>query len=106
MRCAGRIVGGEEVLARAFPLIGERVSADTLRYVFEDPHDPEVRDQKPPYDAWHHTRHMTHKLMRLAYEDGEDWLVGVLEPAREQAAAQAAFALVLEREAGVRPVRG
>jgi len=75
-------------------------------YVFEDPHDPVVQAQEPPYDAWHHTRHMTHKLMRLACEDGEDWLVGVLEPAREQAAAQAAFARVLEREAGVRPVRG
>jgi hypothetical protein len=42
--------------------------------------------------------------MHLAYEGGEDWLVETLEPHRESTAAQAAFALVLEREAGVRSV--
>lgn len=31
--------------------------------------------------------------MRIAFEDGQDWLIEVLEPHREQVAAQFAFAL-------------
>lgn len=30
--------------------------------------------------------------MRIAYDDGEDWLVEILEQLREEQAAQAAFA--------------
>jgi hypothetical protein len=41
--------------------------------------------------------------MCLTFEEGCDWLVEVLEPKRERAAAQAAYALVLERKAGLRP---
>ncbi len=33
------------------------------------------------------------KLMRIAFEDGEDWLVEMLEHERQETAAQAAFAL-------------
>lgn len=35
-----------------------------------------------------------HKLMRIAFEEGETWLVEVLEIERESVAAQIAFVLV------------
>jgi len=38
--------------------------------------------------------------MRPAFEEGADWLVETLE--REGVAAQATYALALEREAGLR----
>ena len=41
------------------------------------------------------------KLMRLAHEDGEDWLVEILEDQRQETAARAAFAGEI---AGIRPV--
>jgi hypothetical protein len=91
----------EEALERAFPLIMERVSVATVDYV-EDPHSPASRENMPPYEVFCQARHLVHKLMRVAYENGEDWLVETLEPQRETVAAQAAYALVLEREAGVR----
>ena len=58
----------------------------------------------PPYDVFRQARHTIHRAMRLAYEEGEDWMVETLEPHRETVAAQAAFALVLEQEVGVRTV--
>lgn len=93
----------EQVLTRAFPLIRERVDSETLAYV-ADPDSPEARNYSPPYDAFRAERHHIHRLMRLAFEEGYDWLVEVLEPSREKAAEQAAYALVLEEEAGVRTV--
>jgi len=45
---------------------------------------------------------LLHRFMRLAYEEGEAWLVEPLEKEREQIAAQAAYALALESEAGPR----
>ena len=84
----------EEPLVRAFPFIRERVCIEILRY----PEDPESRGDfsSAPYDTFRHSRHLIHKLMRLAYEDGQDWLVETLEPKREETAAQAAYALALE----------
>jgi len=40
------------------------------------------------------------KLMRLAHEDGEDWLVEILEHERQELAARAAFACEI---AGLQP---
>ncbi len=40
------------------------------------------------------------KLVRLAHEDGEDWLVEILEHERQEIAARAAFACEI---AGLRP---
>ena len=78
--------GTEPALLQAFPLIPERVDSDTQRW-----------DDKPgygtPYDTWRQTRLVIHKLMRLACQEGEDWLVWALEEHREMNAAQTAFAL-------------
>jgi hypothetical protein len=91
----------EGLLVRAFPLVRERVCVGTLEYV-EDP--GRWRDHSPLYDTFRPSRLLIHKVMRLAYEEGEGWLAEMLEPSREDTAAQAAYALVLEEEAGVRTV--
>ena len=46
-------------------------------------------------------RLILHRHMRLAFEEGADWLVEMLEEERESVAAQAAYALALERAAGL-----
>jgi hypothetical protein len=40
------------------------------------------------------------RFMRLAFEEEADWLVEMLEAERESVAAQAAYALALDRETG------
>ncbi len=90
----------EELLVRAFPLVRERVCAGTLEYV----EAPDAWGRySPPYDTHRSVRVLIHRLMRVAYEEGEGWLVETLEPRREETAAQAAYALALEEEAGFRP---
>ena len=52
-----------------------------------------------------HARLLVCRLMRLPFGDGADWLVEVLEVLeveREEDAAQAAYALALERAARLR----
>ena len=82
----------DDALRRAYPLIPSRACLATLEH---DPDDPGA----PPYDVYLDARNLLHKLMRLAFEDGADWLVEVLEHEREGVAAQAAFALVLRERA-------
>jgi hypothetical protein len=77
----------EEALLRAFPLIPERMDNDTQRA-------EEDLAYGTSYSTWRETRRVIHMLMRFAYQEGEDWLVEVLEHHREQNSAQAAFALV------------
>ena len=45
------------------------------------------------YDAWKRTRTTIHMLVRLAFQEGEDWLVEILEHARKMNSAQTAFAV-------------
>ena len=53
------------------------------------------------FDLLTDTQHTLHRLMRIAYEDGERWLVEVLEEYRQSIGAQAAVALAdLEERAG------
>ncbi len=92
----------EGLLVRAFPLVRERVCVGTLEYVEDSRYWQ--RGSLPPYDTFRASRLLIHKLMRLAYEEGEAWLAESLEPSREDTAAQAAYALVLEEEAGARTV--
>ena len=77
----------ESVLLRAYPLIPERVDPLTSGADYDPGYDT-------PYDTFRHARHVAHRLMRLAFEEGEDDLVMVLEREREHIAAQASFALV------------
>lgn len=92
-------------LRRAYLEIPERVCSATVdfgyRYGPGNTYGP--RDQ--PTEAFQEARRLTHKLMRLAYEEEADWLVEILEYEREEASAQLAFALDdYERKAG-RPDR-
>ena len=91
----------DETLLRAFPLDRERADAETLAYVEEaDAHGHGTHH--PPYDTFMGARLLVCRLMRLAFEKDADWLVGALEVERENAARQAAYALALERGAGLR----
>jgi len=54
----------------------------------------------PPFDTFMSGRLLVCRHMRPAFEEGADWLVETLE--REGVAAQATYALALEREAGLR----
>jgi len=51
-----------------------------------------------PLDTFLDARGTVHRLMRLAFEDREDWLVEVLEYERESVSAQAAFARVIAEQ--------
>ncbi len=66
----------------------------------EDGHGLGIHD--PPYDRFVSARLIVCRHMRLAFEEGVDWLVEILEEERESVAAQAAYALALEREADLR----
>ncbi len=89
-----------EDLLRAFPLERDRTDGATLAYV-EDPDAGGRGRQDPPFDAFMTDRVLLHRHMRLAFEAGAHWLVEVLEGEREGVAAQAAYALALERAAGL-----
>ncbi len=98
---AGDYERTDALLLAAFPLDRTRADAETVAYV-RDP-DANGRGLKdPPYDAFMRGRHLVCRHMRLAFEEGADWLVETLEAEREQVAAQAAYALALEKEAGPR----
>ena len=88
----------DDLLAPAWPLDRERVDAETLDYV----EDSAPRGYPPPFDSFIEDRRLVCRFMRLAYEEGETWLVEMLEQEREKVAAQAAYALALEKEAGLR----
>lgn len=82
---------GEAALRRAYPVIPERVDAETTAYDYRvfDPAGPSGQ----PTGAFDDARRLLCKQMRLAYEEGADWLVEILEYEREGASAQLAFAL-------------
>ncbi len=91
----------DAALLAAFPLDRGRACAETLAYV-EDPDGQGRGTHEPPFDAYMRDRMLLHRHMRLAFEEGADWLVEMLEAEREQIAAQVAYALALGREAGLR----
>ena len=91
----------DAALLAAFPLRRELADAETLGYV-GDPEAAREDPREPPYEAFEYDRRLVCRHMRLAFEEGATWLVEVLEKLREETAAQAAYALALEREAGLR----
>lgn len=85
----------DEALVKAWPLARENVDPSTLDYLG----NPEGwRSFGTPFDVYMEERMLVHRLMRLAFEAGAEWLVELLEREREKAASQAAYALVLDRE--------
>ena len=89
----------DAALLAAFPLRRELVDAETLNYA-ADPEAARKDPRLPPYDAFMSSRLLVCRHMRLAFEEEADWLVEMLEAERESVAAQAAYALALDREAG------
>ncbi len=91
----------QDALRRAYPDVSEKVRAGV--HTWEE--DTDYGKELGPVDCLLDTLMLMHKLLRLAYEDGETWLVEVLEYEREAVAAQAAYALRERREErdGLRP---
>ena len=86
----------EAALLAAFPLRRELAEADTLAYVEAPDH------RLPPYETFMLDRQLSCRFRRLAFEEEAVWLVEMLERERASVAAQAAYALALDREAGLR----
>ncbi len=90
----------ETALLKAFPLdkwARERVEAETFAYIKEP-----TAGFSPPYDTHLGDRRLVCRHMREAFERRATWLVEMLEKERETSAAQAAWALALEKEADLR----
>jgi len=97
---AGDYERSDALLLAAFPLDRDRADAETVAYVRDpDANGRGIKD--PPYDAFMMDRHIVCRHMRLAFEEGAAWLVEALEVERAEVAAQAAYALALEREASL-----
>jgi hypothetical protein len=79
----------QDALRRAYPDVPEKVRAGVHTWEEDADHGKELG----PVDCLLDTLMTMHKLLRLAFEDGECWLVEVLEYEREAVAAQAAYAL-------------
>ncbi len=88
----------DSALPRAYSWIEERVDPETRDFDWSNPEGYVT----PDMSFWR-ARQLVYKLMRLAYAEEADWLVEALEPYRESASAQYAFALEdCERKTGHR----
>ena len=91
----------EDALRRAYPYDPERVCAETVAFDYRMGPGNWYGPGDEPTSVYEDARRLLCKEMRLAYEEGADWLVEVLEYEREAASAQLAFALVdYERKVG------
>jgi hypothetical protein len=72
------LYGGDDLRKRAYPL------------------RPELVDVAGDVDFWADDSWMMSRLMRIAYDEDEHDLLRQLEPIRERAAAQYAYALATE----------
>ena len=84
----------DAALLAAFPLDRGLTDREILAYA------EELDDRERPRDYFMGVRLLVCRFMRLAFEEEADWLVEMLEAERESVAAQAAYALALDREAG------
>ncbi len=85
-----------EALSRAYPNPPEGVRGMIARWAEDERNSGGV----PPLDLLLDSLQTLHKLMRLAHEDGEDWLTEILEYQRQETAARAACA---SGDRGLRP---
>ena len=82
----------QEALRRAYPYREELVDSETLHF---DYYDPEDTNYGTPLDWYFRDKWQLHKLMRVAHQAGQALAVEALEPLRESAAEQLAYALEL-----------
>ncbi len=92
----GPVEDRRRVLVRAYPDAPEGIRANVLQWERD-----EGPNRGPVVESLLGSLRTLGKLMRVAHEDGETWLVEVLELERESLAAQAAYAL--RERAGDRP---
>lgn len=95
----------DEALLRAFPLdeqSREKIEAETPMYIEDLKEGRRDFGMAPPLDVHLCDRTTVCRFMRLAFEERATWLVEILEKHREASAAQAAWALALYNEAGIR----
>jgi hypothetical protein len=85
-----------EALSRAYPNPPEKLRE--MMCLWE--RDERADRGSSPVDLLLDSYYTLCKLMRIAFEDGEDWLVELLEDQRQETAARAACALEV---AGLRP---
>jgi hypothetical protein len=94
--------GDEETqaLLRAFPEATEEVREHVLADNEEEPGLPTF------YDSTLDALYVVHECMEIAYQDGQTWLVEMLEAERESLSAHAACAYRMRQQerAGARPV--
>ncbi len=79
----------QDALRRAYPDVPEKVRAGVETWE----KGTDYATGPGPSDYLLDTLMTVHKLLRLAFEDGEGWLVEALEVERQSVAAQAAYAL-------------
>ncbi len=84
-------------LSRAYPNPPEKVREIILLWE----RDERVNQGPMPVDLLLDSLNTLNKLMRLSFEDGEDWLTEILEYQRQETAARAACA---SEDRGLRPV--
>lgn len=77
-----------DVLERAYPLRRELMDTEAREYDYARKWDVSL-----PEDWYYPYRLLTHKLQRLAYEQGATWIVETLEPSRQSTAVQLAYAI-------------
>jgi len=85
-------------LVRAYPLNPERVDSETSAHDYSSPANDD------PVDIFMAARMHVHRLMRLSWSVGEDWLLEILEEERQAASAQLAFALEIRARQLGQPV--
>ena len=90
----------DALLLAAFPLDRGRTDYESIAYA-ADPDANGRMTREPPSERFRNARLILHRHMRLAFEEGADWLVEMLEAERESVAAPVAYTLALEREAGL-----
>ena len=79
-----------EALARAYP----NPPINVCRMVIRWERDEEPMEELPGFDCLLDSLFTVHRLQRIAHQEGETWLVEVLESERQHVAAQAAVAFM------------
>ncbi len=102
-RRRGEYEEDEAALRLAYPVIPDRVCYETVAFDYRFGPGNEYGPGDQPTEVYQDARRLLCHQMRVAYEEGADWLVEVLEYERESASAQLAFALEdYERKTGSR----
>ncbi len=99
-RCVEAEEAQAAALLLAYPFNPERVDSETNAHNYHSP----LPANDDPVDIFFDARMLVHRLMRLSWSVGQDWILEVLEEERQAASAQLAFALELRAQKLGQPV--